>query len=392
VGQARMSTALLILGVLLVLLALHPFVTYPLSLLALARLRPVPVAETGRVPPGGVALCVCAYNEASVIRAKIENMLAMRRAVPDLEILVYVDASTDRTAEIARDFGEQVTVVVGTTRLGKTHGMNTLVAMSRADFLVFTDANVIFDAEALPMLLAPFADLAVGCVCGHLVYTSRTGGPTAETGSLYWRLEETIKELESRTGSAMGADGSIFAIRRSLHRPPPPDLCDDMFISMAVLLQGSRVVRAAGAYALEEAAATPGDEFARKIRIGCMGFNVHRLLRSELRRMSLLDRYKYVSHKLLRWLTAYLLAAGGLCILAGLALAEAWLLLAVLVADALAVGLLVLLLPSGPIARLREVLSAFVATAIGVWRSLRGERFQTWTPVTSARGPGGGDA
>ena len=39
------------------------------------------------------------------------------------------------------------------------------------------------------------ADPAVGCVCGHLRYTSADGGPTAETGGLYWRLEETIKEI-----------------------------------------------------------------------------------------------------------------------------------------------------------------------------------------------------
>lgn len=387
-----MSTAFLLLGLLLVLLALHPFVTYPLSLLALSRLCAAPRLPFGGMPAGRAALCVCAYNEERVIRAKIENMLAMRRAMPDLEILVYVDAATDRTAEIAQGFGEAIRLVVGERRLGKTHGMNTLVAMTRTDFLVFTDANVMFEADALPKLLQPFVDPSVGCVCGHLVYTSLAGGPTAETGSLYWRLEEAIKELETRTGSAMGADGSIFAIRRTLHRPPPPDLCDDMFISIAVLLQGSRVVRAAGAYALEEAAAKPRDEFARKVRIGCMGFNVHRLLRAELRRLPLLDRYKYVSHKLLRWFTVYLLLAGGLCILAGLALAGAWLVLAILLLDALAVGLLVLLLPSGPMARLREVISAFVATGLGVWRSLRGERFQTWTPVSSARGPGGADA
>jgi hypothetical protein len=31
------------------------------------------------------------------------------------------------------------------------------------------------------------------------------------------------------------------------------------------------------------------------------------------------------------------------------------------------------------------VLRAFLATGIGVWRSLRGDRFQTWSPPISAR-------
>jgi cellulose synthase/poly-beta-1,6-N-acetylglucosamine synthase-like glycosyltransferase len=380
-------TALIVTGVALMTLALHPFVTYPLSLILLARLRPVPLTPRGTAPPGRAALCVCAFNEERVMRAKLDNMLAMRRAMPDLEILVYVDAATDGTADIARRYEDRIRLVVGDVRQGKTHGMNTLVGMTSAEFVIFTDANVMFEPDAVPRLLDPFRDPAVGCVCGHLHYTSRKGGPTAATGSLYWRLEEAIKELESRTGSAMGADGSIFAIRRNLHRPPPPDLCDDMFISFQVLLRGCRIVRAGDAVAFEEAAADPAEEFGRKIRIGCMGFNVHRLLRADLRRLSWSDQYKYVSHKLLRWLTIYLLAAGGTLAAMGLVLAEAWLLLAFIVLDALAIVLLSLLLPSGPLGKGREVLSAFLATGIGVWRSVRGERFQTWTPVSSARGP-----
>jgi hypothetical protein len=39
----------------------------------------------------------------------------------------------------------------------------------------------------------------------------------------------------------------------------------------------------------------------------------------------------------------------------------------------------------GLLATLWDVLRAFLATGIGVWRSLRGDRFQTWSPPTSAR-------
>ena len=149
--------------------------------------------------------------------------------------------------------------------------------------MVFTDANVMFAPDALPRLLRPFADPEVGCVCGHLVYTAPDGSPTAATGSLYWRLEERIKQLESRTGSVMGADGSIFAIRRALHRPPPRDIIDDMYVSLPMLCDGHRVVRAEDALAYEEIGLRPAEEFRRKVRIACQAFNVHRLLRPRLR-------------------------------------------------------------------------------------------------------------
>lgn len=384
---------LLLLGLGLLLLAVHPFTTYPLSLRLLSRARPRTLQPRAPVP-GSVALCVCAYNEEPVIAAKIANMLAMRAALPELDILVYVDAASDRTAEILRR-ADGLRVVVARTRQGKTHGMNTLVGMTSAELIVFSDANVCFAPDALPHLIAPFADPEVGAVCGHLVYTEagapNAGAPaasisaTGKTGSRYWRLEERIKALESATGSVMGADGSIFAIRRRLHHAPPPDLIDDMFVSFSVLCGGGRIVRADDALAYEATVSRPGEEFARKIRIACQAFNVHRALWPELRRMPLLDRYKYVSHKLLRWLTIYLLTGAAACLLGGLALVGHGKVAALLLLAVPALLAVVGRARGGKLAMLRDVLAAFLATGIGVRRSLAGERFQTWNPPASAR-------
>ena len=370
-------------------IGVHPFTTYPLSLAVLDRLRPRPAAaarpaQTAASPR--VALCVCAYNEEKVIRAKADNMISMRKAVPGLELLIYVDASSDRTAEILRDYEDEITVIASPARHGKTYGMNTLIQRTGADIVVFSDANVMFAPDAVPRLLSRFDDREVGCVCGHLVYTRANDTATAMTGSLYWRLEEAIKELESRSGSTMGADGSIFAIRRALHRPPPPDIIDDMYVSLSILCGGHRVVRANDALAYEEATTHAGDEFRRKVRIACQAFNVHRLLRADLAKLSLFDRYKYVSHKLLRWFVAYLLVAAALCFAAGLAMLDAW---ALLLLSGLAVAALLVsarLRPAGPLGKIVDIAAAFLATGVGVAKSMRGERFQIWTPPASARG------
>jgi cellulose synthase/poly-beta-1,6-N-acetylglucosamine synthase-like glycosyltransferase len=382
-----MIAALLAPGCLLLAAALHPFVTYPLSLRLIAWRGRRPIRQ-GK-PPARVALCVCAYNEAAVIEAKIHNMLAQRERVPGLELFVHIDASADATAEIAHRCGGGVHVVESAARLGKTHGMNTLVAMTSADIVVFTDANVEFAPDAVAELVAPFADPEVGCVCGELRYREAGASGTAAAGSLYWRLEEGIKRLESETGSIMGADGSIFAIRRSLHAPPPADLIDDMYVSLSVLLAGSRIVRAPSAVAYEPAVSRSGEEFRRKIRIACQAFNVHRALWPRLRRMPALDLYKYVSHKLLRWITILPLALGGILVAmaAALALAQAGepLLLAAAAIVAAGGACAMLLARGGMLATCREILTAFVATGIGVQRSLSGQRFQTWEPPSSAR-------
>ena len=379
--------ALGLAGLLALGLGLHPFTTYPLSLMALTRLRPRPYIAGALPDRCKVAVCICAYNEEQVIGARIDNLIALRGTVPDLDILVYVDAATDGTTDIVRRYGNAIRCQISQIRQGKTCGMNQLVAMTDADLIVFSDANVAFASDALSHLLAPFADETVGCVCGHLRYRS-PGGPsaTAKVGSLYWRIEERIKDLESRIGSVMGADGSIFAIRRHLHRPPPGDLIDDLFVSLSILCGGRRIGRPEQATAYEEAVQHPAEEFRRKIRIACQAFNVHRALWPSLRTLPILERYIYLSHKLLRWLTIYLLASAGFRFLSAPLLTVGLRMTAGMGGIAVAVGLPISLVCAKPAAKVAAILAAFVATGLGVFRSVAGDRFQTWTPPRSAHG------
>ena len=186
--------------------------------------------------------------------------------------------------------------------------MNLLASKARAPILIFTDANVSMDLDCVGDFRRHFADPEVGCVCGSLVYTNDGASATASSGSAYWRFEEAIKKLEMESGSMMGADGSVFAIRRSLHKPPPEHIIDDMYVSLTILCSGYRVIQASDALAYEESVVSAREEFRRKIRIACQAFNVHRLLWPQLRKLDGITLYKYVSHKLIRWFTIYLLA------------------------------------------------------------------------------------
>lgn len=383
-----MATLLLAAGMLCLLLAIHPFVTYPLSLRVIKRLMPSRALAIGAEPDRqSFAVCMCAYNEERVIEAKLENLLSLREGESGLEILVYVDAATDGTAEILRRYEDRITLHISPERHGKTHGMNLLVSKARASILVFTDANVMLDSKALNALRRYFTDPEVGCVCGNLVYTNGGDSVTAASGSLYWRLEEGIKKLEEATGSIMGADGSLFAIRRALHHPPPDHIIDDMYVSFRILCDGYRIVQATDVRAYEESVTDRREEFRRKVRIACQAFNVHRLIWPRLRRLDGLTRYKYVSHKLIRWLSIYFLALAGLFF-------EGALMAAGLHELALGLGTAALLaFVAGqyagirPFAQITDILAALLGAGLGVWQSLRGNLYQTWTPAASIRKP-----
>jgi cellulose synthase/poly-beta-1,6-N-acetylglucosamine synthase-like glycosyltransferase len=381
-----LAALLAVAALALLLLALHPFIFYPLSLRAVAGRRRV--VRTVRIAAGrpSVAICVCAYNEAACIERKMANLLDLRARVGQLDILVYVDGAGDRTASLLAPFADRAEIVVSPQRRGKTHGMNLLVARSTADIIIFTDAIVHVDPAAIDALLREFEDPATGCVCGHLVYTNGAETATAAVGSLYWRLEELVKRFESVFGAVMGADGSLFAIRRALHHPVPERLIDDMFVSLSILCDGHRVVRAPDALAYEASVSAPGEEFRRKIRISCQAFNVHRVLWPKLRRLPIFTVYMYLSHKLLRWLSGFNLlfsAALGAAALAALGVSVA----ALALAAACGVALLWLAVRYRlrPWAGIGEILLALAGAAAGVLQSLRGRTFQTWTPAASIR-------
>jgi biofilm PGA synthesis N-glycosyltransferase PgaC len=246
---------------------LYVYFGYPALLLALARLRPRPVAE-GAITPS-MTLIVPTFNEEAVIEGKIRNTLALDYPQEHLELLILSDGCTDDTCAIAAGFAGDVVRLVELPRGGKAAALNRGAAESRGEILVFTDANVELAPDALRMLARSFADPAVGGVSGKKKYVVRRGGDTTEQGeNLYWRWDQWQKSLESTIGSIFAADGTLYAVRRSLYVPiDDPAQADDIAISARVVLQGHRLLFDPRAVAYEEAPAEGAAELRRKIRV-----------------------------------------------------------------------------------------------------------------------------
>ena len=371
----------LILGVVLLLCLVAvawPFFFYPLILRALPTVAEAPIGG----PTPSASLLFCAYNEAAAMPEKLANLSMLKGRHPGLEILGFDDGSSDGTGDLIAEQGDLVTLVRGPGRSGKAHGMKQLAARARGDVLIFTDANVLLDADAIDNLLARYADSQVGGVLGSLHYIGAEDSATAAVGSLYWRIEEKLKDEESRTGNVLGADGSIFSIRRALYPDFPDSVLDDLTVSMAVVFAGKRLVKARDVIARERLVTARKDEYRRKVRIAARAWHTHAHLRPQLRKMAAIDRFKYASRKIVRWF-------GGLFILIGM-LAAGTLAMrlspALYLAGALAAALVIWIgvrAKSGPFAALVDVLIAYAATLQGVAKAMTGRTVTVWNPAQS---------
>ena len=277
---------------------------YPLLMRFWARLRP----ERPRPAPcpddelPRVSLIIPAYNEEVVLRDKLENSLKIDYPTDRLEILVASDGSRDRTVEIARDFaGSQLLLIDNQVNRGKATVLNEAVLRATGEVLCLCDANVMFRSDALRTLIRWLREPQVGAVtgdvrlqCGDLDF--------AEGESFYYRLERQLQCDETSLGSTMGVDGGMYVIRRELFQPIPTDtVLDDFLISMNVIRAGRQIIYDPEAIALENGTPKSSVEFRRRVRVAA-GVS-QTLKRGQF--PSVLhpgDFFRWVSHKLVRWL------------------------------------------------------------------------------------------
>jgi len=298
------------------ILVVYVYVGYPLLLRLWARLRPRPFrlqTSNFRLQPR-VSIVIAARNEGARLAARMDNLLSLDYPAGKRQIVVVSDGSTDDTLEVLARYAGCVDVVAIPTG-GKAVALNAGVARATGDVLVFTDARQMFEANALRELVAPLANPSIGAVTGELLLDAESPGLAAQSTiaegvGLYWKYEKQIRRSESAIDSTLGATGAIYAMRRSLFRPLPPDtLLDDVLAPMRVVLAGYRVVFNERARAFDRAAVDADAEARRKVRTIAGNYQIlalePRLLLPIRNRVWL----QYVSHKIGRLVVPYAMLA-----------------------------------------------------------------------------------
>jgi len=290
-----------------VFLIVYTYIGFPLGVVLRGLLWNFPYQHEGPSHPPAVSLVISAYNEMKSIAAKLDNILAMEYPPDRLEVVIASDGSTDGTDVIVDRYKEHGVKLLSLPRVGKAAALNAAVNASTGEILVFSDANSIYQVDAIQKLVRPFADPRVGGVAGNQVYRTKvSGGSSIDGERAYWNFDRMLKQFQSKSGNTLAATGAIYAIRRSLFRPIPDGVSDDFVTSTGVIVQGYRLVFAPQAIAYEPIAATSQMEFGRKVRV------IIRSWKAFIFRRELLNPFRYkfyaiqlFSHKILRYLLVF---------------------------------------------------------------------------------------
>ncbi len=287
---------------------LYAYAGYPAAMYCLARLFPRRTTARPRLELPSATVALCAFNEAGRIAGRLENLLASDYPKDKLEIVVVSDGSTDATAEQVRALNEpRIRLLAQPQRSGKSHCLNLALAGAGGEIVVFCDTRQTFAPQTISKLVAHFSDPQIGAVSGSL----EIDPAASSVGSgidVYWRIEKFLRFAESRFDSCIGCTGAVYAIRRKLFQPLPPEtLLDDVVIPMQIATQGFRVAFEPEAVAFDPQTLEPEREKIRKRRT--LAGNYQMLFRNWRWLLPWKNRlwWMLISHKYLRLAAPFLL-------------------------------------------------------------------------------------
>ncbi len=297
-----MSNFIEILLILNALIIAYVYIGYPLILIILDKIKPNSLTDYDQQTQQNlpfVSLVIAAFNEEGVIEEKIKNSLSLTYPENKLEIIVAADGSTDKTVEISQKYTNQIKISYSPERKGKVKALMNSKELINGEIVVISDANNMYNKEAILDLVKPFSDPMVGGVSGakHIYKSENEIG---KNEGLYWRYEDKIKKAESNLGGCMGSCGEILAIRKELFSIPDvkEGINDDSYLLLNVYKNNKIFLYEPQAKSYEKASDTYQDEIGRRKRMSALRFNTLKVIKKPFNSFSL--AWKFYSHKVLR--------------------------------------------------------------------------------------------
>lgn len=299
-------------------LLLFTWVGYPALVRVLAALKPARSTQTiGEAPM--VSVVIATKDSDGTIVARVQDILSGSFPADRLEVIVALDPR--RVPEqLHTPFPGPpgtVRVIRGDLPGGKATALNAGIREARGSILVFTDAGQRFAADTIPRLVAALEnDARLAAVSGALT-TKAVAAGRVSVGDLYWRYERALRANEARVHSSIGVTGAVYAMRASLWADLPAGLIlDDLYTPMHAVLRGHRIGFEPGAVATDDRKFSSEDEYRRKVRTLTGVLQLCAWLPGVLAPWRNPVWLQFVSHKLLRLLTPWLVIASGASLLA----------------------------------------------------------------------------
>ncbi|MFN8283963.1 MAG: glycosyltransferase [Chitinophagales bacterium] len=329
-----------------------------------------------------ISIVIPVQNEEKVIEEKLNSILKSNYPKEKITIYIGLDNCTDATKSILQNQFNlpNIKLIEFTERQGKPGVLNQIIQQKIVDentILILTDANIIFTETTVFELVKYFKDEKIGLVDSNIQPKKITN----ENEKDYWNYETEIKENESIVhGIIPGPSGGCYAIRRALYSTIPNNfLVDDFYIGFTIITKNFNAILNKNAICFEDVITNWKQEFFRKIRIATGNFqNLWNFKKYAFQPFSNIG-FVFISHKVLRWKTPFMLLAIYYILLLKFTL---FILIVTLFLPIIDIFLFTFKVEFKPLRRFHYFIVMNIAVMIGFFKFLKGVKTNVWQPTT----------
>lgn len=315
-------TAAVILFFLALFALVHSYLIYPLILRILAKGKTNNTEVFSREEDlPFVSVIMSLYNEEKVVAQKLQTLFCQNYPADKRLIFIGSDGSSDQTNTIvaAMTNGKPgVFFFPFSMRRGKPGVINHLVDIALqhhppgpGHILLITDASVMLSRDVTFHLAKHFRNPDIAVVDAFMEHTGLEEQGISRSEDRYISREVQVKLLESIVWRKMiGPFGGCYMLRSDYFNQVPANfLVDDFFITMKVFERGALAINEPEALCHEPVSHDWREEYRRKARISAGNFQNMVLFRRLWWPPITPLGFAFFSHKILRWLGPFFLAA-----------------------------------------------------------------------------------
>jgi glycosyltransferase involved in cell wall biosynthesis len=154
-----------------------------------------------------VTVVIAAYNAERFIGKTLESVFT--QSLPDIEVIVVNDGSTDGTQAVLDRFSDPRLIVIRQQNSGVSAARNAGLAIARAPYIFFLDADDLLLRDALLRLATTLDRMPDRVACfAHHIRIAEDGAALSTPAALRWKVfpeNDTLRHLIAKNFIVCGA-------------------------------------------------------------------------------------------------------------------------------------------------------------------------------------------
>lgn len=238
-------TPTLLIPITLIITAI-PLTVYLIYILAII-LTKEPSPKPLKTSPE-ITVIIPTYNESEVIEHRIKNLKDINYPTENIHAIIVDDQSTDNTTELAKkafiQYNISGEVIVKSERTGTNASVNLGISKATTDIIVTTDADVVFEHNALNHALSTLlSNDKIGAVCGELEPVVMENSFTTRSEQAYRSVYGKMCTWESNIYSTYCFNGPLIMLKKEAFLPiPETHGASDAGMALRIIRNGYRCI------------------------------------------------------------------------------------------------------------------------------------------------------